>query len=462
MKHKLLTIAIALGIGSIANTQTNQQLSNLIAPTAVNVDLLPSVTNTRDIGSDSLKWRNLYLSGFLSLDNAVFINNNGGADNCYIGKRAGRYVTTGYQNIGVGTQALFNTTTGYQNIAVGYQSMFNTVQPSGCIALGYQALYNDSIGGVNVAVGSYSLFNNKNGTGNIGIGYNTLYETGRTTTPGSDQSSHNVAIGSGAATKNTTGYYNVAIGSFSMSQNTTGWHNVAIGHAALQPLTTGQDNVAVGYDAGYTNNNIKVTSLGAYARAADGLNYTTALGADAIATASNMVRVGATSVISIGGQVGWTTFSDGRYKNNITEAVPGLQFINRLRPVVYNVDVAALNNALQAISPLPRQATEEDKRAAEAQSRITYSGFVAQEVEAAAKQTGYTFSGVDAPKNSKDFYGLRYAEFVVPLVKAVQELSIKTDEVEALKKQVTNQQQQIDELKTMVNKLLNDKAVTMK
>jgi uncharacterized coiled-coil protein SlyX len=28
---------------------------------------------------------------------------------------------------------------------------------------------------------------------------------------------------------------------------------------------------------------------------------------------------------------------------------------------------------------------------------------------------------VDAPKNPDDFYGLRYAEFVVPLVKAVQE-----------------------------------------
>jgi len=28
---------------------------------------------------------------------------------------------------------------------------------------------------------------------------------------------------------------------------------------------------------------------------------------------------------------------------------------------------------------------------------------------------------VDAPKNDKDSYGLRYSEFVVPLVKAMQE-----------------------------------------
>jgi hypothetical protein len=49
------------------------------------------------------------------------------------------------------------------------------------------------------------------------------------------------------------------------------------------------------------------------------------------------------------------------------------------------------------------------------------SGFIAQEVEDAAKKIGYEFSGVDAPKNESDYYGLRYAEFVVPLVKAVQE-----------------------------------------
>ncbi len=36
---------------------------------------------------------------------------------------------------------------------------------------------------------------------------------------------------------------------------------------------------------------------------------------------------------------------------------------------------------------------------------------------------GFDFSGVDAPTDAHGTYGLRYAEFVVPLVKAVQELS---------------------------------------
>jgi hypothetical protein len=59
-------------------------------------------------------------------------------------------------------------------------------------------------------------------------------------------------------------------------------------------------------------------------------------------------------------------------------------------------------------------------------SEVT-TGFLAQEVEAAAKSIGFDFSGVDSPKNENDMYGLRYAEFVVPLVKAVQELNSQNE-----------------------------------
>lgn len=40
-------------------------------------------------------------------------------------------------------------------------------------------------------------------------------------------------------------------------------------------------------------------------------------------------------------------------------------------------------------------------------------------------------SGVDAAKNNKSLYGLRYAEFVVPLLKAMQELSKMNDDKDA-------------------------------
>ncbi len=72
------------------------------------------------------------------------------------------------------------------------------------------------------------------------------------------------------------------------------------------------------------------------------------------------------------------------------------------------------------------------KAAIAEKEKTLYSGFVAQEVEQAASDAGYDFSGVDKPKNPTGFYGLRYAEFVVPLVKAVQE---QQEQIELLKHQ---------------------------
>jgi trimeric autotransporter adhesin len=50
------------------------------------------------------------------------------------------------------------------------------------------------------------------------------------------------------------------------------------------------------------------------------------------------------------------------------------------------------------------------------------TGFIAQEVEQAAKEAGYDFSGLQKPANPDELYSLRYSDFVMPLVKAVQEL----------------------------------------
>ena len=57
-------------------------------------------------------------------------------------------------------------------------------------------------------------------------------------------------------------------------------------------------------------------------------------------------------------------------------------------------------------------------------------------MEQAAKDAGYEFSGIDKPKNANDLYGLRYSDFVAPLVKAFQE---QEQIIEVLKK--SNEQQ---------------------
>jgi hypothetical protein len=132
-------------------------------------------------------------------------------------------------------------------------------------------------------------------------------------------------------------------------------------------------------------------------------------------------------------------------KKNVKQNVPGLAFINKLQPVTYNLDLDAADKIVQA--PQRKDSTGRiiaktavELAAREAKEQVTYTGFIAQEVEKVAKSLNYKFSGIDVAKNDKDLYGLRYAEFVVPLVKAVQELSAKNDSL----------QKQINDLKAMV------------
>jgi trimeric autotransporter adhesin len=84
-------------------------------------------------------------------------------------------------------------------------------------------------------------------------------------------------------------------------------------------------------------------------------------------------------------------------------------------------------------------------------SAITYTGFVAQEVEKAADSLGFVFSGVDKPKDiNQSFYGLRYGDFVPALVRAVQELSAGSDKKDSA---ISALQAKFDSLQTQVNEL---------
>ena len=127
------------------------------------------------------------------------------------------------------------------------------------------------------------------------------------------------------------------------------------------------------------------------------------------------------------GWVNWHNYSDGRFKTNVTENVKGLAFINKLRPVTYNMNSQAIDDYMtqgMTDSALAAHKAGLDFTAAAA---VVHSGFIAQEVEQAAQQVGFISSIVKTPSNSNDIYALSYSEIVVPLVKAVQELSHKVD-----------------------------------
>jgi hypothetical protein len=121
--------------------------------------------------------------------------------------------------------------------------------------------------------------------------------------------------------------------------------------------------------------------------------------------------------------------SDERLKKDINENVPGIRFINKLRPVTYHYN--------------------------QGDDYKLQTGFIAQEVEESAKEIGFDFNGVVAPKSKDEYYALQYSSFVVPLVKAVQELNNKN---ESLLKNIENQNQKIKKLQKQVLELTQEKC----
>ncbi len=392
-------------------------------------------------------------------------NNTTGDANVAIGNQALYHCTIAESNIAIGPYALYHNKAKYRNIAIGYGAMYyannseggtftdNTAVGFGALygsqvpanntgidntAIGSQTMEFNSSGSRNAALGKSALEYNETGEGNTGAGYRSLWKNtsgfnnsalGTLAINNNTTGDFNTGCGAASLFDNTEGNYNTAVGYNSLGNNQTADYNTAVGEDALNENTVGEYNTAVGAAAGYYSMNINNgTFIGTSCWAnSDNLTNISGFGYQTRPTASNQVRVGNSSVTSIGGYVDWTNISDERYKTNVQENVRGLDFILKLRPVTYNLNISKLSADLgegqwtDTEGNIVNKTSKYDLDARKEKSQIVYSGFIAQEVEKVTKELGYDFSGVDAPKNDKDFYGLRYAEFVVPLVKAVQE-----------------------------------------
>jgi hypothetical protein len=428
--------------------------------------------------------------GYEALHGSSNPANNTGNSNTAVGHSALRNISNGSNNVAIGTEALRDNSTGSGNTAIGKYAMLGNLTGSKGTAVGFEAMRytnntNVPFDNENVAVGYQALRGSTNfllntGNRNTAVGFKALMENSAESdntamgymalaiNPGT----YNSAFGSEALKNGTSSYScafgykaltnddgtdNVAVGYESLKSKTTGSSNTAVGASALASITSGDGNTAVGAGAGYQAvNTTYCTFIGTDTQPINSASYTnsTAIGNSTYFTASNQVRVGNIFVTSIGGPVGWTTVSDGRYKKDAQENVPGLDFILRLRPVTYHLDASGIARFLGEgeFSPekLVREGglkyTEEmlalERRARAEKEKIVYTGFIAQEVEQAARELGYDFSGVDKPQNEHSLYGLRYAEFVVPLVKAMQE---QQKIIEEQRKEITDQRETIEQ-----------------
>jgi hypothetical protein len=407
--------------------------------------------------------------------------NTTGNDNIAVGYAALLHNTTANENTAVGNYALskqiFNNggiawTSG--NTAIGYNALQNnypTAIDNGVFntAIGHSALLNNSTGSYNTATGYGTLYNNTSGYYNTAGGYAALFinTTGY----------RNTAIGQGALYSNDVGYANTANGYGALAFNTNGYHNTAVGNEALTAggsnctatgsralysnttvnntadgfealfkTTSGFNNAAVGFQALYHNiDGVFNTAIGYAADVAlPGLSNTTAIGFAAVVNSSNKMQLGNTITATISTSGGYTIASDGRFKDNLREDVKGLDFIMKLHPVTYNFNYNRYDQFLRndesentAVATGARETSNkrmnneklEYKRQLTVRSDKRETGFVAQDVEKAVKESGYTgFNGVYVPTNDKDNYSLDYSKLVVPLVKGMQEQQAIIDE----------------------------------
>ncbi len=360
-----------------------------------------------------------------------------GSNNTAVGVEALRHTTTGQRNVALGVNALQNNYTGEGNTGIGTGAATNGYGASFRVAIGDSALYGNS-GHANVAIGAQTAPYNTSGSGNIFMGFRAGYQ--------STGGSGNIFLGGYAGEKaGINAASNIGIGQQTLRNNTDGYFNAVLGHNAAENIQTGWENLVVGNFAGSgIINGGQNTLIGTGANVSAGnLNNATAVGAYATITASNSIRLG-----NAGTWVyctGITATSDGRFKKNITENVPGLDFIMGLRPVTYQYKAFEMDkHVLQHNGAVQARLVAADYTAAE---QKVHTGFIAQEVEKLAQEKGIKANMVHSPENETDTYGIAYTEMIAPLVKAVQE---QQKYIELLRKENAELKRHIEKIEAMI------------
>ena len=377
-----------LSATQVAGTAAGDNLGNHTATQALNLQGNALVGTGEDLGTA--------VGVGVRADGGLNLGQNNAGNNLLLGYQAGHNTVAGIYGDGISNQFM------------GYQSGYSNTSGLLNAFSGYQSGYSNTSGGANVFSGYQSGYSNTIGAFNSFSGYLSGYF-------------------------NTMGNFNSYSGDFS-GYRATGSYNTFMGTYSGYFTSSGNANTFVGYNSGVitdaasryaapgTGNTYLGSSAGPLFASGTILN-TTALGSQAKVNTSNTIQLGNDAITSLRCQVGLTVTSDARFKYDVQANVPGLAFIERLRPVTYRLDTARLTAFQQRGTLRPGFAADP--------AAALHTGFLAQEVEQAAQGLGYTFDGVHAPANARDYYGLSYAQFVVPLVRAVQELSAENAALKA-------------------------------
>ena len=266
----------------------------------------------------------------------------------------------------------------------------------------------------------------QNGAGNVAIGYQCRgapscvsigYVIGRTGMSGT----YNVLIGRSTGTALTNGNSVILIGGNAGQQITTGTGIVSIGvsSAAVQ---TSQSNITI---CGHNSRATDSTGIARSNCAVFGDNIQNLLSND------NEIQLGKS-----GTTVYYYTIasrSDARDKADIKPEPLGLNFIEKLKPVQYKWNYREdynVQNEDGTISQLPNDGSKKRSR--------EHNGFLAQDIQDTMTELNIDFAGLKhgAVGGGTDVFNLDYNEFIAPMIKAIQQLSLK---IKALEERVIQQ-----------------------
>ena len=265
---------------------------------------------------------------------------------------------------------------------------------------------------------------------------NNNYGIGKDTFSALTSGTANTAIGEGAGKALTTGYSNVILGGDAGDAINTGAENVTVGVLSGSGISSGSNNVMIGRNSGNDlvtgSNNICIGS-GSDVAAGDQSNGI-ALGP--VDAAGSDFTFGNRSIGTVSNDfdsdANFSHSSDERLKKNIQSSTIGLNFIKELRPITYQ---------WKPNNEIPTDMTGYSETNYKNTDKVIH-GFIAQEVKAAIDKHGdENFSGWQIDKVDNKTQRIKKEMFIMPIVKAIQELSAKIDTLEtentALKARVT-------------------------
>lgn len=270
-----------------------------------------------------------------------------------------------------------------------------------------------------------------------GSGTAAIYKVEKTSSPVAQAGNH-TAVGYQAGVSTQTGTRSTFVGAAAGSASVDSAAITAIGSQALTSAVSGGNTVAVGYFAAGNISGAadRITAVGSQSmrnkidgtQMTDGIINATAVGAYTAVSGSNQVQLGNSATTTyVYGTV--QNRSDARDKADVRDTVLGLDFINAVRPVDYRWDMREdyliRDDEGEVVGRGEPDGTHKRSR--------YHHGVIAQEIAEVIEETGVDFGGYQdhsREDGGSDILSIGYDEFVGPLIKAVQELSAKVQELE--------------------------------